>query len=101
MEDFKKNLGKTRVLTVRLEDLVQGRECVENVFAFVGSRGIEWAQVEKIQATRINALEIFPDEPPNMRKVPDYPSYDDWPEAHKRRFRERVGSLATLYGYAI
>ena len=101
LEDFKKNLGQRRVMTVRLEDLGQGREHVESVFAFIGSREIEWAQVEKIQETRINALEIYPDEPPNMRKVPDYPSYGDWPEAQKRRFRERVGSLATLYNYAI
>jgi hypothetical protein len=101
VEDFKKNLGKRRVLTIRLEDLVLGREGVKSVFAFSGAGRVPWAEVERIQKTRINELQIFPDEPPNMRKNPDFPAYGEWPDAQKRWFRERVGTLAALYGYEI
>lgn len=101
VEDFKKKLGEERVRTVRLEDLVQSRECVGSLFSFVGAREINWARVEKIQGTRINELEIFPEEPPNMKKKADYPGYQEWTEEMKRNLFEFCGESPKRYGYVL
>jgi hypothetical protein len=101
LEDFKKNLDRRRHLTVRLEDLTEGRECVQRVLAFCGAGPVDWTQVEKAQRTKVNELQIFPDEPANMRKNPNFPPYGQWSDAQKQWFRESVGHLTRLYDYEI
>jgi len=101
IETFKKGLASERSLTVRFEDLLHGPNEAERLFRFVGSRPINREQIRQAQDKRINELEIFPDEPPTMRKISDFPPYEEWPEEWQEKLRAGVGTLAANYGYEV
>jgi hypothetical protein len=99
LRDFFSGWGSDRVQTCRLEDLVASAASAAGLFTFCGLRIPEEGRITALQSTKVNPLWIGAQEPPNMRKDPAFPAYDDWPEEMKRGLWDRIEGTAGGLGY--
>jgi hypothetical protein len=99
IENFKKQINTQRVLTLKTEDLIKKIETVKKLLEFIGAQDIDGEKIEEIQRKKINELYIHPDEPPNMRKVIHFPTYNEWNDDKKNKLKKYAERLVKLYGY--
>ena len=101
IRDFLASLPAARSMTCRLEELASDSGRIEALFAFCGGTEPRRGDAKRLQKSRVNALRIDPDEPPNMKKDPDFPAYEDWSEKDKAKLRRLAGEMSGLYGYEL
>ncbi|MBD3305446.1 glycosyltransferase, partial [candidate division KSB3 bacterium] len=101
IEAAKQHLSPDRALTIGMEDLVTEVSQVHALFEFIGAAAIPDAEIPTHQTTRRNKLVISPDEPPNLQKLPHFPTYPLWDAQKKKTLRTYCADLSDRYGYAI
>ncbi len=101
IEDFKTQVHKSRAFTIKFEDLVEKKKTVEKLLEFIDCHPIAPEKIEQIQRTRINELQIHPHEPPTMKKVVDFPFYNQWDEETKNKLAGIVKDTSSRYGYVL
>jgi hypothetical protein len=99
LQDFLGSLEPSRVLVIRMEDMVSAVDKASALFSFCGVNAPAKERIRERQATKVNFLWIDPQEPPNMRKDPDFPAYKDWTAAMRNELWEMVGATAVGFGY--
>ena len=99
IENFKKQVHSQRVLTLKIEDLIKKKKTVKKLLEFIGARDIDAEKIEEMQGKKMNELHIHPDEPPNMKKVTDFPAYNEWNDDMKNKLRKYAERLVKRYGY--
>lgn len=101
IEDFKQTIEKERTAFFKLEDLSCDINVVKKLICFSGGKEIPSADIEKMQNTKVNELYIGPDEPPNMKKIADFPPFEEWNHDLKERLKRHTLELAISYGYRV
>jgi hypothetical protein len=99
LQDFLGGLEASRVLAIRLEDMAASVDHAADLFTFCGVGAPARERILERQATKVNRLWIDPQEPPNMRKDPNFPAYEDWTAAMRTELWEMVGATAAGFGY--
>jgi hypothetical protein len=99
---FINNQDPGKVLTVRFEDLTSQPETFLKLLSFTGSeKTLPRDEIVQLLRNKINEIEIFPNEPDNMRKVKNYPHYISWSNDLKESIRKETEPLARCYNYEI
>jgi hypothetical protein len=101
IEDFKVPIEKERIIDFRIEDLYEKDDEVNRLLDFVGAENINYKDVKKLQKTKVNPFRIGTNEPPNMKKIADFPPYREWTSEMKQKLREYTGKFAALYRYEL
>lgn len=101
IEDFKQTIEKERGAFFKLEDLSTHVGVVKELLRFIGGKEIPGDVIEKMQNTKVNELYIGPDEPANMKKIADFPIYNEWDDQLKEKLRKHTQALAFSYGYRV
>lgn len=101
IEDFKQTIEKERTTFIKLEDLSTDAGVVKELLRFIGGKEIAGDVIEKMQNTKVNELYIGPDEPPNMKKIADFPPFEEWNHDLKERLKRHTQALAGSYGYRV
>jgi hypothetical protein len=101
IEDFKKQVHKSQVFTLKFEDLVEKKKTVKKLLKFIGGHPIEPEKIEEIQRTKINEPHIHPNEPPTMKKVVHFPFYSQWDDEMKNKLKKYGKKLVLLYSYEL
>lgn len=100
IENFKSVFPKD-FLTLKLEDLTTKASLVNSLLNFIGSeKKLDEKKIDSILQRKINEV-IISEEPKNMFKVPNYPTYLDWPDSDKDKLKNFVSKSATLYQYKL
>lgn len=99
LRDFLGGLEPSRVLAMRMEDMVSAVDKAGDLFSFCGVDAPAKNRIRERQGTKVNPLWIGPQEPANMCKNPDFPAYDDWTAALKDELWEMAGATAAGFGY--
>ena len=89
IEEFKKKVGKERVLTIRSEDLFTNEGITVQLFQFIGTDSLPQKRIRRIISV-----------PRNVQRSGDIPPYKDWPGLQKERLKAHT-PLAELYGYEL
>ena len=88
IEKIAEAIGRSRVLTIRFEDLMSGTETVEETFRFLGLEGFDPDRIVKALRVKHNA-----------QTTGDFPRPKDWaPELHEKLWKI-CGPMAEIYGY--
>jgi len=101
IEDFKKEISPQRTRSFKFEDLIEEPEEVKSLLEFIGSDKIDEEKIKEVQKSKVNELHIKPWEPPNMKKVMDFPRYIDWESPMQEKLKKHCGELAGIYGYRL
>jgi hypothetical protein len=101
IEDFKTQVHKSRAFTLKFEDLVQKEKTVKKLLKFIDCHHIAPEKIEQIQRTKINELHINPNEPPTMKKVADFPLFNQWDDETKHKLAGLVKDTSLRYGYVL
>lgn len=101
IEEFKKNIDSGRVLTLKIEALSENKDKRNELFQFIGAQGIPPEKIEGLLSEGVNTFRIGPNEPPNMKKNRDFPSYPSWDEIQKNKLKAIAGTLAGRYNYTL
>lgn len=101
IEDFKKQIESRRLMTCKLEDLVESVKSVKKLLEFIGIHDIKRERIEELQREKINQPLIHPYEPANMQKTAEFPSYPDWTPQVKDKLKRYAADLARVYGYRL
>ncbi|MFC2146357.1 sulfotransferase, partial [Acidobacteriota bacterium] len=101
IEDFKTQVHRSRVFTLKFEDLVEKKKTVKKLLKFIGGHPIAPEKIDEIQRTKINELHIHPNEPPTMKKVVDFPLYSQWDDEMKNKLKKYGKKLGLIYNYDI
>jgi hypothetical protein len=101
IEDFKTQVHKSRAFTLKFEDLVQKEKTVKKLLKFIDCHHIAPEKIEQIQRTKINELHIHPNEPPTMKKVADFPLFNQWDDETKHKLAGLVKDTSLRYGYVL
>jgi hypothetical protein len=101
IEDFKRTIEKERATFIKLEDLSTNVGVVKELLRFTGGEEIPSDAIEKMQNTKVNELYIGPDEPANMKKIADFPQYNEWSDELKGKLKRHTQELALSYGYRV
>jgi hypothetical protein len=54
-----------------------------------------------MQNNKLNELEIHPHEPHSMKKIVEFPLYNDWDNERKQKLYQYVKELAFSYDYQL
>lgn len=101
IEDFKKELAPQRTRTFKFEGLITDPQKIKLLLEFTGSGKIDKKKIKEVQKRKVNELHIKPWEPPNMKKVMNFPHYEDWEPVIKEKLKKYCGELARIYGYRL
>lgn len=101
IDDFKCTIPRERTAFFKLEDLSTDAGAVKELLRFIGGQEIPGTAVKKMQTTRVNELYIGPDEPPNMKKIANFPKYPEWNDELKEKLKSHTQALAESYGYRL
>ena len=101
IEDIKKELSTRRIRSLKFEDLINDPKEVKLLLEFTGSEKIAKKKIKEVQENKINELHIRPWEPPNMKKVMNFPHYEDWELPMQEKLKKYCGELAGKYGYRL
>lgn len=101
IEEFKTSINSSRVLTLKIEDLSGDKHTRDELFQFVGAREIPLGKIEHLLDEGVNKFRIGPNEPPNIKKVRDFPAYPLWEEDWKTKLKTAAGTLAGRYRYTL
>lgn len=101
IEDFKTQVHKTRIFTLKFEHLVEKKKPVKKLLKFIGAHPIEQEKIENMQRKKINEMLIHPNEPPTMKKVEDFPLYSQWDDEMKNKLKKYGKKLSLFYNYDI
>lgn len=99
IENFKQEIDDSRVITVKMEDLVTDPNKVSDLLDFMGISDIPRDDILKIQNKKINEPAIEFNEPPNMKKVKKFPKYAHWDVEMQNKLKLYAKDLAESYGY--
>ena len=97
IEKFKMTIPASKIQTYKVEDLFQKTESVKSLLQFMKADVLTDQQISSIQKTKINDLFIGNNEPGNMRKVSNYPKYNEWSETDKDLLKKYCLPYANLY----
>ena len=101
VEDLKKQIDNKRIITFKFENIVEKTGAVKKLLKFIGSVDLEKKKIQELQDKKINELYIHPDEPPGMKKVADFPSYNEWNNEMKNKVKQYSEKLSKLYKYKL
>lgn len=101
IESFKASIPGEKSFTLRLEDLTSDPRIPEKLALFCGGEIPCLSKTETLLKSRVNAFRVTPDEPPNMKKCPDFPNYPEWEPDDLAALERHAGPLAPLYGYRL
>lgn len=101
IDSFKEGLSSSRSLTLTFEELVSDVEAAARLLEFTGGGAIDPVKIREMQSARVNELYIHPGEPPNMKKVVDFPRYADWDGEMKAKLVRIAADLASTYSYRL
>ena len=102
IRDFGVFAGPDRFVCFRAEDLYADKKQVDAMLTFMGAKTLfSDSFYREIQLQKVNEIEIHPDEPPNMKKVPNFPAYRLWPEEDKALVKKYVNPQALEFGYEL
>lgn len=101
IERVKEQLPPHRFLTIRFEDLIGDTTKIKSLLIFIGCKKIKDGTIKDLQKRKINEFRIRPDEPPNMKKIVDFPYYDEWDCDKRDRLKKYCAELAGIYGYQV
>lgn len=99
IDRFKERIEPRRSLTLKFEDLVNEVGAVKKLLEFACAGDIDSGKIKEMQAARINEFFIHPGEPPNMKKVVNFPCYVDWDKEMKAKLGRIAAGLALIYDY--
>ena len=101
IETFKEQIETKRVITLKFEDLVKNIKEVRELIKFIDAVDIKAKKIKELQNRKLNELYIHPDEPPNIKKVIDFPDYRKWNDDMKNKLKKYSEKLIKLYGYKL
>lgn len=101
IETFKEQIETKRVITLKFEDLVKNVKEVRELIKFIDALDIKVKKIKELQNRKLNELYIHPDEPPNIKKVIDFPDYRKWNDDMKNKLKKYSEKLIKLYGYKL
>ena len=101
IKNFFKQIKPERVISFKIEDISENNDTLKSLFSFIGIRDIEWEDLNQLRKEKVNFLRIGPNEPPNMKKIADFPIYNEWTPKMKQKLREYTREIAVSYGYDI
>lgn len=101
IETFKEQIETKRVITLKFEDLVKNVKEVRELIKFIDALDIKAKKIKELQNRKSNELYIHPDEPPNIKKVIDFPDYKKWNDDMKNKLKKYSEELNKLYGYKL
>jgi hypothetical protein len=101
IEKFKKTIEADRIITFRIEDLFNKTRYADHLLNFVGANKIPAEKIQEIQNTKINELRIFQNETPNMKKISNFPKYENWDNNIKKKVKRYTEAQAKLFGYRL
>ncbi len=102
IERFKQDIDDPgRIITVKLEEITEDVDRAMEMLRFAGDTTINASMIARIQAVRVNTVNIGSDEPDSMKKVAAFPRYADWESSQKNAFKAIVAPLAEAYGYEL
>ena len=99
IEEFKMGIESQRFMSLKFEDLIESEDGVRKLLDFTGAENIE--NIKEIQSKKIGDLYISPNQPPNIKKIVEFPVYNDWDRDMKNSVNKYSGKLAGLYGYQL
>jgi len=101
IENFFKQIKAERVISFKIEDISENDDTLKRLFSFIGIGNIEWEDINQLLKEKVNFFRIGPNEPPNMKKIADFPIYNEWTPKMKQKLREYTREIAVSYGYDI
>lgn len=101
IEDFKNRIDPGRIMELKVEDLYENNDKVQELLQFIGTVGIPAESINKIQKEKVNKFRIGPNEPPNIKKIQDFPLYTEWNEQMKNKLKRLANDLANRYKYKL
>lgn len=101
IKDFIHRLDTGRTMVLKIEDLSHKVGKVKELWQFIGAEEIPSDKILELQNSRINKLVIGPNEPPNMKKIADFPNYNEWNEEKKNKLKAILKDLASRYQYEL
>ena len=101
IEDFKKKINHQRSQTIKFEELVENTQTIKKLLKFTGGEKIKKEKITEMQTKKFNELEIHPDEPPTMKKMINFPQYNNWDDKMKYKLKVNVEKLALSYDYLL
>ncbi len=102
IQEFGRSLASDRFTVFRIEDIYSDQNAIDRLQQFIGvTAGLANAVVKGFQGQKINAIEIHPNEPANMKKVLVYPEYADWDDDDKNQLGKYANPLAEKFNYRL
>ncbi|MEZ5334599.1 MAG: sulfotransferase [Methanolobus sp.] len=101
IEDFQKTIAPSRMVSIKMEEMTTDPEKVLELFNFVGVHDVSKDGILKMQKKKVNEPVVRIKESPNIKKVKDFPKYNDWDLTMKEQFKLYTKDLAERYGYAL
>lgn len=101
IEEFKYRVEDERIFDLKIEDLSVNDNKINELLRFVGAQYIPWGKIKKLQKKRVNKLKIGLNEPPNIKKIYDFPVYTDWDEEMKNKLKGILKDSAFRYKYVL
>jgi len=96
------DLRPERLLIVKAEDMFSRLEIVKKTYHFCEMDvPVSDDVLQDLMNTRVNELVIHHNEPASMKKVPDFPSYNEWTPKMKKELVQFAFPLALQYGYTL
>ncbi|MEP2934940.1 MAG: sulfotransferase [Gilvibacter sp.] len=90
------------VMTVRLEDLIGQHKAVNEMLAFMGgTKRFTKSEHQTLFKSKHNQLYIAPNEPSNMFKLEEYPTYAQWDHNAKEKLAQWAAQLSDRYNYSL
>ncbi len=99
IREFQNSVSADRFMVIRIEDISDSLKQMEVLFDFVGSKSIPKEILGRFLNHKINELGFHPNEPPNMKKVIDFPEYNSWSSSMKEEVWSLVLELALKHEY--
>jgi hypothetical protein len=101
IEKFLRRIETGGTAFFKIEDLFSCVDKVKALLKFIGGEEISAEQIAAIQKSRFNEMVIHPDEPPNMKKLLNFPYFHQWEEEMKLKLKFYCISLADQWGYKL
>lgn len=97
-----KRANQENCYTVRFEDLVTNEQTIDELVSFVGlDYSKQQNAIMELIGKKKNEIQVYNNEPPRMKKNPDFPNYKVWGNELKSELKNFVSNLAEQYEYKI
>ncbi len=102
IKNFFLDIDEHYSMTVNLENFTKQPDTINQILRFIGLKS-EFIPQEIVNRGRekINELVIHPLEPANMKKIANYPLYEEWSDEEKNCLSKFTKELANYYSYEL